>query len=87
MLRVVLNTIKPAEGDGMRYIWVVDILGGRKPLLVDFTSSIAEGSGEVLSLLIPTWAKITLLNNRKAVIKKVNVFMEEKNFSKIQQQI
>ena len=86
MLRVVLKIIKPAEGDGMRYICVVDIRGGRKPLLVDFTSSMAEGSGEVLSLLMPTWANVALLNKRKVVIKKENVFMEEKNFSKIQQE-
>jgi hypothetical protein len=36
-------------------------LGGKKPLLEKFTSSPAELSGVLLSVLIPTWAKIVVL--------------------------
>jgi hypothetical protein len=49
--------------------------GGRKPLLVKFTSSPAEGSGVLLLSLIPTWANKVLLNIRSKAITMDIVFM------------
>jgi hypothetical protein len=59
----------------MAFISPVVILGGRIPLLEDLTSSMAELSGALPSVLTATWANMVLLNSRKPIIKKVNFFM------------
>ena len=58
-LTVVLYTMSPLDGTTTEFIWLVVIRGGKNPLVVDLTSSMAELSGLLLSLLIPTWACIT----------------------------
>ena len=45
--------VRPAAGDIIASRCVVVILGGKKPLLVDFTSSIAELSGVLPPVLVP----------------------------------
>ena len=44
-LSVVSYTISPAAGEAIAFRCVVVILGGRKPLVVDTTSSCAEATG------------------------------------------
>ncbi|MEI7980376.1 MAG: hypothetical protein WCI71_01900 [Bacteroidota bacterium] len=53
--------IKPFAGVTMASIWAWLIRGGSSPFAVDFTSSIAELSGLLLSVFMPTWAKICML--------------------------
>ena len=50
----------------IEFICSVVIRGGKNPLVVDFTSSIADGSGELLSVLMLTWLK----EERDGTIKK-----------------
>jgi hypothetical protein len=71
----VLYTTKPAAGDIIACICAVVIRGGNNPLALDFTSSIAELSGALLSLLIPTWANNVALQSRRTQTKTVIVFM------------
>jgi len=49
-------TINPSAGETMASRCAIVILGGRKPFSVDLTSSIADPSGWLLSLLIDTYA-------------------------------
>ncbi len=46
----------PFAGFTMASLSVAVMRGRRKPKVVDFTSSIAEESGELLSVLMDTWA-------------------------------
>ena len=59
----------------MAFRCAVVIRGIRRPLEIDFTSSIAEGSGVLLSVLIPTWAYVGHARNRiiKQIRKKTGV--------------
>jgi hypothetical protein len=52
------QTISPATGPAMAIRCPLVIRRGKSPFVVDFISSIAELAGAVLSLLIPTWAKV-----------------------------
>ena len=63
----------------MAYICASVILGGRNPLLLKLTSSPAEGTGALLSLLILTWAK-TLIPVYRNRVKKVTTFFMAKEF-------
>lgn len=69
----------PSAGEEIASRWAVVILGGRKPLFVDFTSSMAELSGGLLSELIPTCAMAPdpVKSNNAITIETVykNVFM------------
>lgn len=53
-LVVVLYMINPSAGFWMPYFSIALIRGGRKPICVDLTSSIAEESGEEPSELTAT---------------------------------
>jgi hypothetical protein len=44
----------PGAGETIPFRWAVVTLGGSNPLLVDFTSSIAELFGVLPSLFMPT---------------------------------
>jgi hypothetical protein len=55
LLEVVLKITKPSAAVGVKTSrWVVVILGGKNPFVVELTSSIAEGSAVLPSALIPT---------------------------------
>jgi len=58
LLSVVQKTIKPFAGFAIADIWLWVIRGINNPLEVDLTSSIAELSGALLSMLMPTCAEI-----------------------------
>jgi hypothetical protein len=47
--------VSPGAGLAMAVRCAVVILGGRKPLLADFTSHIADASGMLPSLFTLTW--------------------------------
>src|ERR1700722_5904507 len=53
-LVTVLYIISDCAGREMAFRWVVVIRGTSKPLLLDFTSSTADGSGITPFVLIPT---------------------------------
>ena len=54
----------PVAGEPMELRCFFVVRGVRKPLFVDFTSSMADASGALLLLLIPTWANNALLKSR-----------------------
>ena len=67
--------VRPATGKIIALRCVVVILGGKKPLIVDFTSSMADTSGVLLSVLMLTCANNAQLARRSKAIKKDTVFM------------
>ena len=72
--------VRPVAGELIKSRCDVVMRGGRNPLLVDFTSSMAELSGVLLSELMPTWANkpaliITSANNRVNLLFIVKVLV------------
>lgn len=63
-LSVVQNTTNPLAGSAIAPICACVIRGGSNPLLVDFTSSIAELSGSVPSVFIATWPFAIILSKK-----------------------
>jgi hypothetical protein len=60
--------------------WVVVMRGGKKPLVVLLTSSIAEVVGAAPVALIPTWAKVTWTKSVNARNMAVFfIFLDSKN--------
>jgi hypothetical protein len=51
-----------------------ETLGGSNPLLADLTSSIEDGSGVLLSILMLTWAAVCN-QNAKTKIRSTNFFI------------
>jgi hypothetical protein len=76
----VQKTISPSTGFGMALRCSKVIRGGRNPLLSNLTSRPADGSGALLSVLMPTWANNALLTSRKIAIKKVDFFIGQNLF-------
>jgi hypothetical protein len=61
------QTTKPAAGLGMSLRWASVIRGGRKPLVVELTSSCAEGLMFAGDTPMPTWALVARENSNMAV--------------------
>ena len=74
--QLVQITINPSSGETMASRCACVIRGGRKPELVDFTSSMADGLGTLLSELMLTWAKAAIPARRNAGKNSVMYFME-----------
>jgi hypothetical protein len=66
----------PLAGLGIASIWACVILGSNAPFVIDFISSIADGSGVLLSVLIPTCALSDMAKRRQMANKKENVLIE-----------
>jgi hypothetical protein len=54
--------------------------GGRNPLVDDLASNIADASGVLLSVLIPTCANIQIPNRRNIVKKALTFFILQESF-------
>ena len=67
--------VSPATGFWMAFRWMVVMRGGKNPLAVDLTSSIAEASGRLLSALIPTWPKLLPAISSSRIIKTEGFFI------------
>lgn len=77
-LQSVLKTTKPVAGDKMAERWAEVMRGGRKPFVVDLASRIAELSGELPSLLIPTCAAdwiLPVINAEKSRQMTIFIFI------------
>jgi hypothetical protein len=66
-LSVISNINKPVLGLAILPRWVLVIRGGKKPLEVLLTSSIAEVAGAVPVALIPIWAKVPCAKSANAI--------------------
>jgi hypothetical protein len=80
LLVVVLKTTKPTAAVGVKTSrWVVVILGGKNPLLVELTSKIAEELAVLPSALIPTdcavEANVVKITNKTSNFFKVIIFI------------
>ena len=76
--KAVLYINKPTDGEvtgPTELIAVSATRGGNNPLLVDFTSSMAELSAALPSLLMATCENDELVTSRIKPIKKNNFFM------------
>jgi hypothetical protein len=71
-LVVVLNSTKPVAGDAIRSRSVVVILGGKNPLVVELTSSIAVVFAVLPSVLIPTDCAVAAMEVK--IASKINSF-------------
>ena len=71
-------TINPGAGLAIAFISVKVIRGGKNPLSVDFTSSIADESGWLLSILMPTWAKTLIAESKNRVKIAMGFFIVKK---------
>jgi hypothetical protein len=67
-LQSVLKISNPDTGETMAFRWVADNLGGKNPFELDLTSSIAEGSGLLLSVFMPTCANTRVPVNRNNIV-------------------
>jgi hypothetical protein len=68
----VLNSTKPVAGDAMAFRSEVVIRGGKSPLVVELTSSIAEALAVLPSALIPT--DCAVVANVVKIANKINSF-------------
>jgi hypothetical protein len=74
----ILYTNKPVAGNEIGealFIAVSSTLGARSPFDVDFTSNIADESGALLSVLMPTWAYSATVNRKHDSVKRIIFFM------------
>ena len=75
LLSVVQNTINPSAGSAICETCVCVRRGSKTPFSYDFTSSMAERSGALLSLLMPTWANDVTAVKEMAITKTQYFFM------------
>jgi hypothetical protein len=64
---MVLKITRPVAGEVIALRSVVVILGGKKPLVVDDTSSLAEACGEEVPTPTCAWVKVATIKSNKAV--------------------